>query len=56
MPNLTGEKLAAGFMKIRAEIPIIPCTGFSQQMPERRAKELDIKISYLKTYPEEHVG
>jgi hypothetical protein len=29
MANLTGEKLAAGPMEIRTEIPIIVCSGFS---------------------------
>ena len=48
MPNLTGEKLAGELMKIRADIPVILCTGFSEQISEGRAKELGIQEFLLK--------
>jgi len=48
MPNVTGEKLAAGFMKIRTDIPIILCTGFSEQISEEHAKEMGIREFILK--------
>jgi len=48
MPNLTGEKLAGELMKIRADIPVVLCTGFSEQITEERAKELGIKEYILK--------
>jgi CheY-like chemotaxis protein len=48
MPNLTGEKLAGELMKIRADIPVILCTGFSEQITEERAKELGIREYILK--------
>jgi CheY-like chemotaxis protein len=35
-------------MKIRADIPIILCTGFSEQITEERAKELGIREYILK--------
>jgi len=48
MPNLTGEKLATELMKIRADIPVILCTGFSEQITEEHAKGLGIKEYILK--------
>ena len=48
MPNLTGEKLAGELMKIRADIPVILCTGFSEQITEEHAKGLGIKECILK--------
>ena len=48
MPNLTGEKLAGELMKIRADVPVILCTGFSEQITEERAKGLGIKEFILK--------
>jgi CheY-like chemotaxis protein/anti-sigma regulatory factor (Ser/Thr protein kinase) len=43
MPNLTGEVLATEIMVIRPEIPVILCTGFSDQINEVKAKEIGIK-------------
>ena len=48
MPNLTGEKLARELMKIRADIPVILCTGFSEHITEEHAKGLGIKEFILK--------
>ena len=48
MPNLTGDKLAGELMKIRVDIPIILCTGFSEQISEGQAKKLGIKEFILK--------
>ena len=48
IPNLTGEKLAGELMNIRADIPVILCTGFSEQITEGQAKELGIKEFILK--------
>ncbi len=48
MPNLTGEELAGELMKIRTDIPVILCTGFSEQITEEQAKELGIKEFILK--------
>ena len=42
MPNLTGEKLAQQLMSIRADIPVILCTGFSEQISEEKAKKMGI--------------
>jgi PAS domain S-box-containing protein len=48
MPNMTGEKLAGKVLDIRPDIPVILCTGYSEQITEQRAKELGIKAFLMK--------
>jgi CheY-like chemotaxis protein len=48
MPTMTGDKLAQTLIKIRPDIPIILCTGYSDRMDEKRAKELGIKAFAMK--------
>ena len=48
MPNMTGDKLAAALMDIRRDIPVILCTGFSEQFTEEKAKKLGIRKYILK--------
>jgi len=48
MPNMPGEKLSAELIKIRSDIPILLCTGFSETMSEKRAASLGIKGFLLK--------
>jgi nitrogen-specific signal transduction histidine kinase/ActR/RegA family two-component response regulator len=43
MPNMTGDQLARELISIRPEIPIILCTGFSDENDERRARDLGVK-------------
>ena len=43
MPNLTGEKLAVELMKVRRNIPVILCTGYSKNISDEKAKEFGIK-------------
>lgn len=43
MPNLTGEYLSKEILKIRPDIPIILCTGFSETIDEKRAKAMGIR-------------
>ena len=44
MPNMTGKDLANELMSIRTDIPIILCTGFSEQIDEIKAKEMGISF------------
>ena len=37
MPNMAGDKLAMELLKIRPDIPILLCTGFSENMSEEKA-------------------
>ncbi len=43
MPKMTGDKFAAALLKIRPDIPIILCTGFSNKINRENAVELGIK-------------
>ncbi len=42
MPNMAGGKLAIELRKIRSDIPILLCTGFSEIMSEEKAISLGI--------------
>jgi len=44
MPNMTGVELTNEIMKIHPNIPIILCTGFSEQIGEKRAKAMGISF------------
>ncbi len=48
MPNLTGDKLAIELMRIRKDIPIVLCTGYSETMMEHRVRTIGIKTIVLK--------
>jgi len=48
MPNMTGKDLAKELMSIRSDIPVILCTGFSEQIDERGAEEMGISAFVMK--------
>ncbi len=48
MPNMTGDKLAGEMIKIRSDIPIILCTGFSEKVSAQNAKTFGIKGFLMK--------
>ena len=48
MPNLTGGELAKELLAIRADIPIILCTGFSESLNEDLAKKIGIREYLMK--------
>ena len=48
MPNMSGDKLAIELIKIRPDIPLLLCTGFSEIMSEEKAPSLGIKGFLLK--------
>jgi PAS domain S-box-containing protein len=48
MPHLTGDKLAGELLKIRPEIPIILCTGFSESITAEGAKVLGVREFAMK--------
>jgi PAS domain S-box-containing protein len=43
MPQMTGEQLVKEILKIRPDMPIIICTGFSEKMNEERARIMGIR-------------
>ena len=48
MPQLTGKELAMEMLHIRADLPIILCTGFSEVIAEEAAKQAGIKAFVMK--------
>ncbi|MCJ7602368.1 MAG: response regulator, partial [Desulfobulbaceae bacterium] len=48
MPNMTGAELAIKILQIRPDMPIVLCTGFSEQISEEKAKSLGIKAYITK--------
>jgi len=43
MPQMTGDKLAKEILKIRPDMPIILCTGFSEKIDDEKARTLGIR-------------
>ena len=43
MPEMTGDELSTKCLTVRPDIPIILCTGFSENISETRAVELGIR-------------
>jgi two-component system, cell cycle sensor histidine kinase and response regulator CckA len=48
MPVMSGDRLAQEMLKIRPNIPVILCTGYSEQMTEEKAKELGAQEFIMK--------
>jgi PAS domain S-box-containing protein len=48
MPNMSGDKLAEKIMDIRADIPIVLCTGYSEKFTRRNASEMGIQTLLMK--------
>ncbi len=48
MPGMTGDVLATELMRIRPDLPVIICTGYSQKVNQRRAAEKGIKGFVMK--------
>ena len=48
MPNMTGDNLARTLMDIRPDIPVILCTGYSNQITQSQAKALGIDAFLFK--------
>jgi len=48
MPNLTGERLSKGLLKLEPDLPIIMITGFSSKMNDESAQAVGIKGFMMK--------
>jgi PAS domain S-box-containing protein len=48
MPDMTGAELAVQILKIKPGMPIILCTGYSEQINEEKAKSLGIRAFIMK--------
>ena len=50
MPNIRGDELAREMLRIRADIPIILCTGFSEMISEEKASDIGIRKFIMKPF------
>jgi len=50
MPKLTGDKLARELIQIRPDIPVVLCTGYSENINEEAAREIGIKKLSIKPF------
>ena len=48
MPSMTGKQLAQKILEIRPDIPVILCTGYSEQITEQIARALGIRAFVMK--------
>jgi len=48
MPNMTGKILVKEMISIRQDIPVILCTGFSEQIDEKKAKAMGVRAFLMK--------
>ncbi len=48
MPGMTGDVLAMELMRIRPDIPVVVCTGYSQVIDPERARQRGIKALVMK--------
>jgi DNA-binding NtrC family response regulator len=48
MPHMTGERLSQELRRVRPDIPIILCTGFSHVMHAEKAKAMGIDAFLMK--------
>jgi CheY-like chemotaxis protein len=50
MPNMTGDNLAKAMMRVRPDIPVIICTGFSHQIDYEKALDMGIRAFVMKPF------
>ncbi|MFH0997814.1 MAG: response regulator [Pseudomonadota bacterium] len=48
MPDMTGDKLSAELLRLRPDIPIVLCTGYSERMMEERIKAIGVRALVMK--------
>ncbi len=56
MPYMTGAKLAQELMRIRPDIPLILCTGFSQSINEEQALKIGFRAFIMKPISIEQIA
>ncbi len=50
MPRMTGGKLAQEMLKLRPDLPVILCTGFSEQVDANGARKLGLREFLMKPF------
>ena len=48
MPNMMGSELAQQLMRLRPDIPVILCTGFSEAMTQEKARAIGVREFIMK--------
>jgi DNA-binding NtrC family response regulator len=48
MPAMTGSELLAEILQIRPDLPVILCTGYSEQLTEDKARQLGARRLMMK--------
>ena len=56
MPRMTGADLAGEMLRIRPDIPVILCTGFTEKIEERKARAMGISAFVLKPLNQREMG
>lgn len=56
MPGMTGDELAGKILKIRPDMPVIICTGFSELISEERAEQMGIRAFVKKPFSMRELG
>ena len=56
MPKLKGLQLAKNILDIRPDIPIILCTGYSEEIDQQAAKDIGIKQLVFKPMSKEEIS
>jgi PAS domain S-box-containing protein len=56
MPQMTGDMLAQELIKIRPDIPVILCTGFSEKIAKGKAEIMGIKAFLMKPLLKEEMS
>lgn len=56
MPKMTGDELVKNIRKIRRDIPVILCTGYSEKFTEKQAEKMGINKYALKPFSGEELA
>jgi DNA-binding NtrC family response regulator len=48
MPGMTGAELAVDLLRIRAGLPVILCTGYSDRITEEEAARIGVRALMMK--------
>ena len=56
MPQMTGDMLARELIKIRPDLPVIICTGFSENITKEKAATMGIKAFLMKPLRKEELA
>ncbi|NIA31678.1 MAG: response regulator, partial [Actinobacteria bacterium] len=48
LPEMTGKEMAMTMLKIRPDLPVVLCTGYSDTVTKEEAKEIGIREFVLK--------